>query len=585
MKTIKTFAKMSAIALAGTITFAACSSDDDKVQNINPTYDGKSVKTQFAINIPRAAQQTRQTEAIVQEGVSPTFRGMQDIKLVPMTEEGSGNTNIENLISLSAIDENNGLENSIKIYNDVDIAIGTKNFLFYGKAPKDENASKASDAAYGKLTSNFNTTTAANISFSLNQIYAEPLPLTDASLLGILNGIVGIEDWQNSNNVSLQTALTDIEGLTVGSSNAILRAVEKLYNVVNASDEPVADAIKTEIETYFDVEGSSNPYTLKYKNSYTGTNDQPVTINTSFPTDLGLPEGAARLTCTSHNFSYVDATTIGDASIATNTITYPAELYYFANTPLKASNNANGNFGWENDTWTDWGDEVQATTRLIALTNKINYGVALLTTNVKLNATKLTDNKGEDVTVTGDVKNLKFTGILIGGQPAKVGWDFNPITGETFAQTIYDNTMNNSTDALSTTDDVTNYTMVLDNNGSKGTATDGGTAPNNSVNIAIELVNNTGSEFQGVDGVVANGAKFYLVAKLDPTMPSTTVTGVDRVFLQDYTTTANLTITSLKNAYVTIPDLRATQLKLGLYVDLDWQSGLTFNVNIGGDNQ
>jgi hypothetical protein len=58
---------------------------------------------------------------------------------------------------------------------------------------------------------------------------------------------------------------------------------------------------------------------------------------------------------------------------------------------------------------------------------------------------------------------------------------------------------------------------------------------------------------------------------------------VNDVFLQDYTTTANLTITSLKNAYMTIPDLRSTKLQLGLAVDLSWKSGLTFNVELGGN--
>ena len=53
-----------------------------------------------------------------------------------------------------------------------------------------------------------------------------------------------------------------------------------------------------------------------------------------------------------------------------------------------------------------------------------------------------------------------------------------------------------------------------------------------------------------------------------------------RVFVQDFTTTANFTINSLKNAYVTIPDLRASKLQLGLSVDLTWQSGLTYNVTI-----
>ena len=56
--------------------------------------------------------------------------------------------------------------------------------------------------------------------------------------------------------------------------------------------------------------------------------------------------------------------------------------------------------------------------------------------------------------------------------------------------------------------------------------------------------------------------------------------GTLRVFIQDFTTTANFTIKSLKNAYVTIPDLRASKLQLGLSVDLTWQSGLTFNVPI-----
>jgi hypothetical protein len=98
-------------------------------------------------------------------------------------------------------------------------------------------------------------------------------------------------------------------------------------------------------------------------------------------------------------------------------------------------------------------------------------------------------------------------------------------------------------------------------------------------------VNNSGKEFYGQGGIVPVGGKFYLVAELN--MTNKTLVGVSKphVFMQDYTTTANLTITSLKNAYITIPDLRSTKLQLGLAVDLSWKSGLTFDVNIGGDNQ
>lgn len=50
--------------------------------------------------------------------------------------------------------------------------------------------------------------------------------------------------------------------------------------------------------------------------------------------------------------------------------------------------------------------------------------------------------------------------------------------------------------------------------------------------------------------------------------------------MSDYKTTLNLTIKSLANAYNTIPDLRSTKLQLGLSVDLEWQAGIQFDVNI-----
>ena len=56
----------------------------------------------------------------------------------------------------------------------------------------------------------------------------------------------------------------------------------------------------------------------------------------------------------------------------------------------------------------------------------------------------------------------------------------------------------------------------------------------------------------------------------------------NRVFVQDFTTKADFTINTLKNAYVTLPDLRASLLQLGLSVDLKWQTGLTFEVSLGG---
>ena len=58
-----------------------------------------------------------------------------------------------------------------------------------------------------------------------------------------------------------------------------------------------------------------------------------------------------------------------------------------------------------------------------------------------------------------------------------------------------------------------------------------------------------------------------------------------RVFMQDFVTEATFVLTenSLKHALVAVPDLRSTQLSLGLSVDLSWKTGLQFtNVPLEG---
>lgn len=62
----RNFAYGAAALLIGAVSFTACSSEDE-LSNTNPTYDGESVKTQFAINIPAAAK-TRMTGEYTQAG-------------------------------------------------------------------------------------------------------------------------------------------------------------------------------------------------------------------------------------------------------------------------------------------------------------------------------------------------------------------------------------------------------------------------------------------------------------------------------------------------------------------------------------
>ena len=330
----------------------------------------------------------------------------------------------------------------------------------------------------------------------------------------------------------------------------------------------------------------------------------------NFPTKYDLPEGAAQYKYSGSAFAYVDGPEVGSSTsnnaIAVKNIAYPLPLTYFANTPLKAMDSEfnawkTSTSDWEADaSWPsgDWYDYVKATTRTVALRNNINYGVACLNTKVICASNQLVDNNTDNPTqVTVPSGGFKVTGILVGGQPNEVNWQFVNESTTTRDMVVFDNNVNIKADVATNFNSATsNYTLVFDNY----CTTDD---PKKKVNVAIELVNGSDQEFVGVDGnKVAKGQTFYLVGQLDASNPFTPANwpntlptsytdrypvkggtagnAIDRVFVQDYTTTANFKITSLKNAYVTIPDLRAANLQLGLSVDLKWQTGLTFNVDL-----
>jgi hypothetical protein len=57
---------------------------------------------------------------------------------------------------------------------------------------------------------------------------------------------------------------------------------------------------------------------------------------------------------------------------------------------------------------------------------------------------------------------------------------------------------------------------------------------------------------------------------------------IARVFIQDFVTNATFRIgaTSLQNAYYSVPDLRASQMSLGLSVDLQWLPGIDYVLDL-----
>ena len=448
-----------------------------------------------------------------------------------------------------------------------------------------------------------------------------------------------------------------------GSASAVCSMIYHIYetltttlNATPTTDDELnaqhlAETIKRRVDNYFDV-GATEAAT-EFRNI--GSASTPNTIinglvteasvmtieqyNTNFsrvehgdlmglPTSFKLPLGAAQLFFTEFNtdastggFSYKNpSTSLLDlsATIDPAHYMYPSELLYFDNSALYVSNaekaandypngyNTWDTYGWTSNSWDN--AAVSSTTRSVAVKNNINYGVAMLQTQVALDGTSFQDNRNaivsseaNQVLTEAEVKGMQLTGIIVGGQNHQLGWNYlaKADANTDWDYAIFDNQIESATIPTGP-----NYTLVFDNyhTGVQNAQTD--------VLVALEFQNNSGKDFYGKGNLVRQGGKFYLVGKLVlgdnrigtsngisgsttawPTkyaIPPYTAGGasqeITRVFIQDYLTTATFKIgaTSLQNAFITVPDLRSTQMSFGLSVDLTWKPGITYdNVELG----
>lgn len=569
---------LTAAMLAGAAMFTSCSNEDD-MGNVNPTYDGESVKTQFAINIPAAKQaDTRLGSDIVQTNGANDFRGMSNIKLIPFATTGElAGTEVftSDAIILKDIATDNtggeGLNNGAKFYSDIAVPVGTNRFLFYAEAtPKGDEKN-----INGSITAptEFNNGDLLNGLANLGALNFTLTKINDANsdiqtyLLGILNTVTNTLSTNAGNDETLKLALTNIKNTKVGSSDAILAIMQDLYDIVKTGGTEPYTNITNSITTYFAPGGDE---TLSYKTNATGYKENA----NNYPAYLGIPNGAAQVewSTTDNKFAYTSLN-----SSAFDTYTYPASLYYYIESTLGASTTTHGD-SWSGSSISDWNTfvsttnypqtVVSASTQSIVLKSAIQYAVAQLVYNVKFATDELADAQGVNRAI--GTENFKLKGILIGGQKG-VNFKFEQ-DGTATPKTIYD-PLTTAT-AITKTSNTTNfYSLALQSELRTANAEN---KDQKTVSFALEFLNN-GEDFYGKDGIVPKGGTFYLVGELKTKQTDSTI---DAVFKKDYKTVANVTINSLKDAQYTIPDLRTTQLELGLYVDLNWTAGLTQDVTI-----
>lgn len=600
MRKFNKFAYASAMLLAGGMVLASCSSDDE-LTNANPTYDGESVKAQFAISVPGyAVNGSRMTAGEAQE--KNVFNGITGLQLFPLKLNTAGDTvgstgtphatlayspiplaNIAKTDGFNANATNPSWEPTtqanVKTYNDIKLDMGINAFLVYGKAMHVSGV----DASADSLTASYDvdvltsTMTEEKINFSLVPCYKENSTASDENL-NALNEIAGA--LMTISGASYGQLMANMKGLTAGSSLAIQALVEDLWNTSakldnsNSTTDPACPgyALRAKIAAYFTV----TPGIL-------GEETVEWTANPNFPEVANLPDGAVAVAWNDGEFAYNETTSVDGLAIASrNLYVLPAQLYYRSNTPIRVKDATvfETLSNYQGKTWgqiltahyNTTGNAVSASTRSVVLEKELQYAVADLATQVKVSSSPIKDYKGNIVSVPAG--GYQMTGILIGGQK-NVDFKFYPISTAP-EYTLYDKTVQDKdgaalyakTGAYSNL----NHTLVLETAG----------AADEEVRIAVEFVNN-GKDFYGHNGqLIPAGGKFYLVASLKMNAASGTTkpfASMNQVFRQDYTTTAKLNITSLKNAYNVIPDLRAPQLEFGMSVDLKWQTGMNFEVD------
>ncbi|MCR4918329.1 MAG: hypothetical protein K5928_00720 [Prevotella sp.] len=633
---MKTSIKKQTLLLATIVVAllaAACSSDEDLETTITDGAERGVVKTEFSLSFPSTIGiGTRMGAGTVQEGTSSTvFRGIQNMVLVPFSE-GSINgtttkfgdnitlpaTNIALYTDFTANHADN--TNHSKVYTNVAVPIGTKGFLFYGKATK-AGSDETDHFTYGnvavKQTTGVPATTTIltqpNFSSTPNELSFAPVSIVSTNAAGTngnnlasyLSAVASahytdansvVQYWSGTQSMAMRSLLDELMTSHAGSSRNVLAAMQKIYSLLKGNSDALSQAICTAI-----TEHKIN-------------NEAAVSVSAggvlSFIEGKGLdnypsnlPDGSAFISFTpiadSHNGTVSCTTSTSNDNTGLNipdltTYAYPAELYYHGNSTIHVAGQSMSSSYTSSNSWAQVleaytsatggaaNGTVSRTTRSIAISKPVQYGVGRLDLTVQAyknssGVTSLDDALGTAITLKNGETNLfPLTGVLVGGQKA-VGWNFSTPTGSEY--TVYDKSIPEGI-ALTSAVSAANYTLLFE--------TADAASAEDKVKIALEFQNNSVVTFKGRNGYIYPNCRFYLVGELTPYSNNTThYTGktgdenlIKKAFVQDYKTTVSIQVASLANAYNVLPDLKLPELELGLSVNLEWQQGIDQTITI-----
>lgn len=539
----------------------ACSEDSALLQDTN-NGDPVAAAVAFAVNNHNNTASSRMSSAVVQEE-GQSYRGIEMQKIIPFAVKGKiTSTDMPKVFQVVGNGEKPVDARAYYYYDKCSLMQGVASFLSYGRAPQVTPENKA---ANGSIVETFPVDMAPkDIRFSLESISNKVVHAKANSLAHYMTQIATAKGneiaWKDAPSNTLKVMFLNFVNLTeaessgnimAGSSANIKAYTQVLKTTLNSLSLTGDDAaIRTAIIEKIDA----------YSTAWDG-----------FPASLGLPDGAAAVRWDGEKFvAEVSNTSLADIN-GIDRFAYPAELYYYGNSRIKTSNIDNRKTSYIDQNWSDVladyeydNSAVGPNTQAVAIIEPLQYAVANLQITLKETENYLEDAKGTNVEVGTD--KFPLTGIIVGGQ-LPVGFDFKPTTSypvysEADMKYVYDNQLPEL--YLSSEADAPNVTntLVLQ------------TYDNKKVSIALEFINNSATDFEGIGGKIYRGTKFYLAAEVDPSEfsedPRTEIR--DRVFTQDYTTTLNMKVTGLAKAYNVVPNLLSPRLELGIELVTKWVS-------------
>lgn len=295
-----------------------------------------------------------------------------------------------------------------------------------------------------------------------------------------------------------------------------------------------------------------------------------------YPANINLPDGAAVVMWQKKDnvdcFVPQPVTTTEANINSLNRFVYPASLWYYVNSRIKTSASFQDKF-YSDMTWkeildcfeTENGVMEEGAVNSVAIKDPLFFAVGCLQIGLAAPAS-LKDAKGEDISLVDGT--FPLTAVFISGQHEQ---DYNFIPKDDSQEyIIYDRTippgMSLGASATSTSETPPTVSTLAFQ-----------TIDYRSVRIALEFNNNSRKNFEGVNGTVFNGTKFYIIGTIN-VREGESIDYLKRAFTKDFITKGTVTINSLEKVYNYLPDLLDPRLEIAVKLVPDWIQSTTTNV-------